>query len=190
MQDPSSPPARLAVRRLNRILSGLLAVMRDLSDRDRELPVRWSIMHMYSSSQLAKLLAMRRGLDPELAGIAAALHDLGTVMTGRRADHAAVAETHIREFLARYHRDLAAGLPPITDEELSRILEAVARHSEKGVTSDDSLAELLKDADALDGYLHGLPTGGARLERCRRTMQELGIAFPHAAGEEVERTPS
>lgn len=44
--------------------------MKDLADDGRDLPVRWHIMHMYSSSQLAKLLAMRRGIEPELAAVA------------------------------------------------------------------------------------------------------------------------
>lgn len=63
------------VRRVNRIVSMLLEEMRDLTDEGRDLPIRWNVMHMFSSSQLAKVLALRRGIDAELASIAAALHD-------------------------------------------------------------------------------------------------------------------
>ncbi len=69
------------VRRVNRLVSVLFEEMKDLSDEGRDLPIRWNVMHMFSSSQLAKVLAMRRGLDPELAAIAAALHDIAVVAT-------------------------------------------------------------------------------------------------------------
>jgi uncharacterized protein len=82
---------RLPVRRLNRILTMLLSDMKDLTDEGIDFPIRWNIMHMYSSSQLAKLLAMHRGIEPELAGIAAALHDIGVVVTKKHEGHAEAA---------------------------------------------------------------------------------------------------
>lgn len=179
-------PKRLRVRRLNRVLSGLLSEMKDLTDDGRDLPIRWHIMHMYSCSQLAKLLAMRRGIELELAGIAAALHDLGAVMTGKRDRHAEVAATYVRDFLNRYHTEFGTTLPPITEEETDRILMATVRHSEKDTVSKDPLVELLKDVDSLDGYLHGVKTDGARLERCRRTLRDLGAALEETEHEEVE----
>src|SRR5512139_559705 len=102
---------RFPVRRLNRILTMLLSEMKDLSDEGRELPMRWHIMHMYSSSQLAKILALRRGLNPELAGMAAALHDLGLVMTKIDEGHAEAAEKHVRDFFERYHARTRGRLP-------------------------------------------------------------------------------
>ncbi len=35
------------------------------------LLTEWNIMHMYSSAQLAKLLAIKRGIDPELVALTA-----------------------------------------------------------------------------------------------------------------------
>lgn len=169
---------RFPVRRLNRILSLLLSEMKDLSDEGRTLPMRWQIMHMYSSSQLAKVLALRRGLDPELAGIAAALHDLGDVMTKRHEGHAEAAEQYVREFLDRYHAQSEGTLLRVTEEERENILRAVVRHSQKEICSDDPLVELLKDVDSVDGYLHGVEAEGGRLERVRKVMKELGVESP------------
>ena len=96
---------RFPVRRLNRILVMLLLEMKDLTDEGRDLPIRWSLMHMYSSSQLAKLLAIRRGIEPELAGIAAALHDIGVVMTKKHRGHAEAALPYVYDFIEKYNRE-------------------------------------------------------------------------------------
>jgi uncharacterized protein len=165
----------LPVRRLNRILTALLGQMKDLTDDDRDLPIRWNVMHMYSSSQLAKLLALRRGIEPELAGIAAALHDLGVVVTKKREGHAEAARRPVCDFLERYNSELRRMLEPVTHEETDEIVQAIVSHSQKDVYSRNPLVELLKDVDSLDGYLHGLKTEGARRERCERVMRELGI---------------
>jgi uncharacterized protein len=149
--------------------------MKDLSDEGRDLPIRWNIMHMYSSSQLAKLLAMRRGIDPELAGIAAALHDLGVVMTKKHEDHAEAGEKYVHAFLEKYNLKLGAKLPPVTQEEIGQIVRAIVDHSKKEIYSSDVFVELLKDVDSLDGYLHGVKAEGGRLERCHRVLKELGV---------------
>ena len=166
---------RFPVRRLNRMLTMLLSEMKDLSDEGRELPMRWHLMHMYSSSQLAVVLALRRGLNPELAGIAAALHDLGLVMTKIDEGHAEPAEKHVRDFFGRYHARTRGRLPEITEDEKKQMIKAIARHGQKEIYSDDALVELLKDVDSLDGFLHGGKAEGARLERVLRVMKELGI---------------
>ncbi|MCK5410256.1 MAG: phosphohydrolase, partial [Candidatus Heimdallarchaeota archaeon] len=77
----------LPVRRLNFILELLLDKAKLLSNIDRDQPLEWSIMHMYSCSQLAKLLAIKRGINPEIAGIAGAIHDLAIIETGIFKDH-------------------------------------------------------------------------------------------------------
>ena len=166
---------RFPVRRLNRMLAILLSEMQDLTDEGRELPIRWHIMHLYSSSQLAKIVALRRGMNPEIAAIAAALHDLGDVVTQKHESHAEAAEKPVRDFFERYHSRTEGKLPEVTVEEGEKIIKAIVKHSEKEVYSDDPLVELLKDVDSFDGYLHGVKPEGARLERCQRVMNELGI---------------
>jgi len=166
------------VKRLNRILAMLLSEMKDLTDEGRDLPVRWNIMHMYSSSQLAKLLAIHRGMDAEMAGIAAALHDIGVVMTKKHEGHAEVAPQYVYDFLEKYNRESEGRLPEVIKEEMDTIVNAILQHSEKEIYSDDPFVELLRDVDSLDAYLHGVKIEGGRLERSKRVMKELGIAFP------------
>lgn len=171
---------RLSVRRLNRILTMLLSEVKNLTDEGRDLPIRWNIMHMYSSSQLAKLLALRRGMDPELAGIAAALHDIGVVMAKKHEGHAEAGIPYIHDFLDRYNREAKTKLSQITEEEREAIEKAVVHHSEKESNSDDPFTELLKDVDSIDAYLHGVEIGGERLERSKRVMKELGVEKRYA----------
>lgn len=175
MPNENTRNTRLPVRRLNRILTMFFYEMKDLSDEGRDFSIRWHIMHMYSSSQLAKILAIHRGIEPELAGIAAALHDIGLVMTKRREGHDRAAKNYVYGFLERYNRESGAELPKIATEEMDRIVKAIVRHREKKIYSDDPLAELIKDVDSLDRYLHGVYTEGHHLERCNRVMNELRL---------------
>ena len=168
-------PERLSVRRLNRILAMLLSEMKDLTDEGRDFPIRWNMMHMYSSSQLAKLLAIRRGMDPELAGIAAALHDIGVVMTKKHEGHAEAACPYVYDFLERYNQESGAKLSKVAKEEMDAIVKAIIHHSEKELDSKDPFVELLRDVDSIDAYLHGVEIEGGRLERSKRVMKELGI---------------
>lgn len=166
------------VRRVNRITSMLLEVMRTLTDEGRDLPIRWNIMHMYSSSQIAKVLALRRGMGEqaaELASIVAALHDIAVVATKERDRHAEVAGEYVRDAIAKYNNGPWTHLPKVTKEEEDMLVNAIVQHSEKDVYTSDPFVELLKDVDSLDRYLHGAKTEGAYLERCNRVMEELGI---------------
>jgi len=167
----------LSVKRLNRILNMLLSDWKDLSDVGRDFPIRWNIMHMYSSSQLAKVLALSRGLSPELAGIAAALHDIGVVATRRHEGHAQVAEKYVDDFIEAFNANAGIKLTPITKEERDRIVRAVAEHSDKEIDSGDLFVELLKDVDSLDRYLHGIKMEAAHVERCNKVMRELGLGI-------------
>jgi len=91
---------------------------------------------------------MHRGIEPELAGIAAALHDMGMVMTKRDERHAQAAEKYVYDFLERYNSEPGTKLRPVTKVEVERIIKAIVKHSEKGVYSNDPLVEVLKDVDS------------------------------------------
>lgn len=163
------------VTRLNKILEILYAEMNGLSDEGRDLPLLWNVMHMYSSLQLAKLLALRRGIDMEVAAIAAALHDIAVIVTKKRENHAEKADKYVRDVIERYNNGPWTEHPKITKEEEDMIVNAIIKHSDKETYSDDSFVEFLKDIDSLDRYLHGVKTEGAYLERCTRVLNELGI---------------
>lgn len=174
-KDISNLEMWLSVRRLNRILSMLFSEMKALSDEDRDLPIRWSVMHMYTSSQIAKILALKRGIDPELAGIAAALHDIGVVKTKKRENHAEAAERYVYEIIERYNSTHRGSLPQITKKETELIVNAIVQHSQKEIISDNPFVEILKDVDSLDRYLHGVKTEGPHRERCTKVLKEIGI---------------
>ncbi|ACR79331.1 metal dependent phosphohydrolase [Kosmotoga olearia TBF 19.5.1] len=174
-KDISNLGMNLSARRLNRILSILFSEMKDLSDEDRDLPIRWNVIHMYTSSQIAKILALKRGIDPELAGIAAALHDIGVVKTKRHKNHAEAAERYVYEIIESYNSKHRGDLPQITKEEAELIVNAIVQHSQKEIISDNPFVEILKDVDSLDRYLHGVKTEGTHRERCIKVLKELGI---------------
>lgn len=164
------------MKRLNLVLSLLLDDMKIMTDEERDTPMRWNIMHMYSCAQLAKLLALHRGIDPELAGIAAALHDTALVRTGKRKNHAQMSAPYIYEFVNRFNNGPWTNVPNISTEETDSLVNAITSHSQKEVDSGRPLNELLKDADALDRYLHGVADSRhAYIERYKRVLEELGI---------------
>jgi 8-oxo-dGTP pyrophosphatase MutT (NUDIX family) len=164
------------VDRLNIILEMLFQEMNGLTDEDRDLPILWNVMHMYSSLQIAKLLAMRRGINFELAAITAALHDIAVIKTKKTKNHAENAEKYIREVITSFNESNKGKMIFINQEEEDMIIRAVINHSNKGEYSNDSFIELLKDVDSLDRYLHGVKTDGEYLVRCKKTLRELGIA--------------
>jgi len=168
---------KLEVKRLNRILGNLYSEMREMTDADRELPMKWSVMHMYSSSQLAVLVALKKGLDPELLGIIAALHDIGAIKTKKRENHAANASEYVYEIVNNYNTLWRGKLEEINTSELNVIHEAVISHSDKETISQNEYVEAMKDIDSLDRYLHGVNTKGAHLRRLNDITDFLNIVI-------------
>lgn len=146
----------IQVHRLHIILGYLFENMRDMKDDDRDLPMYWSMMHMFSSVQLAVLAGMKAGLDPEICGIAAALHDVASVMTGDSRKHAKRGGPFVHQILDLYNESLRGNLPKVTDEERLLIHDAVIYHSKKKDVSDNPYVEMMKHVDSLDHMLHGL----------------------------------
>lgn len=169
--------AQLNVKRVNSLLVTLFEQMRYLEDEGRDLPIKWNMMHMYSSSQLAKILALRRGMDMELASIAATLHDIAVIMTKKRDNHAERAEEYVRQAIKDFNNKNGEKLGRINDEEVELLVKAISQHSNKEEYTQDSFVELLKDIDSLDRYLHGIKSEGAYIERCKKVFNELGIVI-------------
>ena len=163
------------VKRLNVILQMLFEEMNALTNEGKELPVLWDVMHLYSSLQIAKILAMKRGLNSELAAIAAAFHDIGVVVTKKTNNHAQNAEKYIREIIRCYNENITNDHLQITKEEYEIIINAVLKHSEVETFSDDLYVELLKDVDSFDKYLHGIDTNEYCIIRSKKVIEELGL---------------
>ncbi len=170
---------RFPTWRLNLILTIIQKKVEKSAIEKRELPLVWSLMHMYSTMQIAKLLALRRGLDPELASLTCAFHDIHTLLTGSTKNHGANAARHIQEIVMEYNQNSRGKLPKITKEEVDRITSAIAIHSDKNTIANDPLAELLKDVDSLDSYLHGMIQGkqSGRIPRGNKVLKEFNIDF-------------
>lgn len=167
--------SQLNVLRVNKIMTMLFEEMRTFSDNERDLPIVWNVMHMYSSSQLAKIIALNRGMDMELASIAAAIHDIAVIVTKKTDGHAQKAEMYVRDIIDKYNNKWREDSSFITKEEENMIVNAITKHSDKETYSKDPFVELLKDVDSIDRYLHGVKSEGAYIERCNRVMKELGI---------------
>lgn len=167
--------SQLNVVRVKKLLCMLYDDMKELSDDGRDIPIVWNVMHMFSSSQVAKIIALRRGVNMELASIAATLHDIAVIVTKKTKNHAEIAERYVRAAIERFNNESSTSISKITDEEINMIVNAIIRHSDKETYSNDPFIELLKDIDSVDRYLHGIESDGAYLERCNRVFMELGI---------------
>jgi len=167
----------LSVWRLNRILSIIHNRANKLTEVEREIPIVWSEMHMYSTMQLAKLVAMQRDLNPEFAGLVCAFHDIYTLLKGRHKDHGLLAKKYIVEVIAEYNENTRDELSPITKEEQQCIIDAVKVHSNKNTVEENVYAELLKDVDSLDSYLSGNTPGyrSGRMPRINALFTSLNI---------------
>ncbi len=167
----------LPVWRLNRVLAIIQQRIQKLTEDDRELPITWSVMHMYSTMQLAKLVALKRDLDPELAALTCAFHDVYSLFEGKTEDHGIKAEPFIKEIISEYNSKQREALSEITDEEKEQIIIAVKNHSDKNRTDDDPYGKLLKDVDSIDSYLHGTTPGrkSGRIPRSNEVLTEFSI---------------
>ena len=127
----------------------LLALIAKQEDRpDRDEPLDWERLHMASSARIAWCLALERGANPELAACAAAVHDIGRIVTGVQKNHAEAGEAPARAFLKE------TGL--FTEEEIELLASAVKNHSSKTVVGTP-VEEIVKDADVIDCYQYGMP---------------------------------
>jgi len=133
---------------------------------------RAGFVHLYGVAAVGVLLALKRGLDPQLAALAGMLHDLWTYQTGlrdsRHGQHSAVLA-----------RQILGSHTTLGEAEIEAIAEAIARHSDK-LAVDGELAELLKDADVLQYYLYNpvFKQPGGREQRLKRLAQECGLPAP------------
>ncbi len=114
--------------------------------------------HLYGVSLAATMIARRRGLDPELAAMAAMLHDLHAYKTGSYDDHA-----HRGAELAR---KILADLGQTDERETDLICSAVYHHDDKLVV-DGPMDEVLKDADVIHHCMNDLSKAVKDKEKAR-----------------------
>jgi uncharacterized protein len=95
---------------------------------------------------LAQILAEKRGLDVEMAGVIGHLHDIGRVM------YNILNETHA-EVGAKEAERILISTDVFSIHEIELICNAIKQHSTKTIFGDE-YEELIKDADIMDRYLY------------------------------------
>lgn len=134
----------------------------------RDYPIAWERLHAASCAQVGRLLAQKRGADPELAALACSLHDIGRWYTGLQRDHAFRGEEPVRRFLESSSLSLR-------EEDKEAVVQAVIHHSEKDKVGSP-LDEIVKDADVLDCYFHGDEISKPyHLARLKEVMGEINL---------------
>lgn len=101
--------------------------------------------HSYGTASLAKLLALKRGLDIEIAVVIGHIHDLGRIVHNVRGEgHGEACGDEVKRALEE--------LNIFSDEESHIIVKAVRNHDKK-FELGSSYEELIKDADLLERFL-------------------------------------
>ena len=119
-------------------------VLNKMEDEDKRIS---AAAHLYGVSLAATMIAKKRGLDPELASMAAMLHDLYAYKSGSYNDHAHKGAELARKILGKLE---------LTDEaETEMICSAIYHHDDKLVT-DGPMDEVLKDADVIHHCMNDL----------------------------------
>ena len=117
-----------------------------------------ALVHLYGVSLAATMLAKKRGLDPELASMAAMLHDMHAYKTGSYDDHAHKGADLAREILGE--------LKLTDDAETDMICSAIYHHDDKLVV-DSPFDEVLKDADVIHHCFNDLSKDVKEKEQAR-----------------------
>ena len=127
-----------------------------------------AIAHLYGVSLAATIIAKKRGMNPEIASMAAMLHDMHAYMTGSYDDHAHKGADLAREILGK--------LDIMTPEETDIICSAIYHHDDKAAV-DAPMDEILKDADAMHHIYNDLSKEVKEKEAARyeKLKAELGI---------------
>lgn len=132
----------------------------------RDYPADFERLHISSCARIGCMFALERGVDPELAAAACALHDFGRIITGQQKDHAEAGYLPAMDFLR--------SLDLFTEDQIQQVGTAVKNHSKKSEIGSP-LEEIVKDADCLDFHLYGYEM--PRQEQKERLRQMLGDKY-------------
>jgi len=136
-----------------------------LAQRDRQ---RDFFIHLYEVSHFGALLAIKRGLDPELASTCGMLHDISAVISGSYDNHALNGAVEARKILESNNL--------YTKGEIDIIVTAISRHSDKD-KKQLPYDEVLKDADVLSHCLYNpsFPVKEHEQSRYNSLIIEFGV---------------
>lgn len=136
-----------------------------MDDEDKKIS---AIAHLYGVSLAATMIAKKRGLDPEIASMAAMLHDLHAYKTGSYDDHAHLGAELARKILKK--------LELTNKEETEQICSAIYHHDDK-LTEDGPMDEVLKDADVIHHCMNDMSKQIKEKEQARfdKLCAEFGL---------------
>ena len=136
-----------------------------MEDADKRIS---AIAHLYGVSLAATMIAKKRGLDPEIASMAAMLHDLHAYKTGSYDEHEHKGADLAREILCK--------LKLTDDAETELICSAIYHHGDK-LAADGPMDEVLKDADVIHHCMNDLSktVQEKEQERFGKLCAEFGI---------------
>ena len=132
---------------------------------------RVAYIHSYGVSQCCALLAVKRGLDLEMAIVIGLLHDVYSYKTGITDLHSHNGAEMIRVAFKYSLTDL------FTENEQTIIKSAIYHHSDKDHVHD-KYDELLKDSDILQHLSFDAIFGWVYGQRFLNTIKELSLPMP------------
>jgi uncharacterized protein len=152
-----------------------------IADDQRENSKIWELKHCNTCLQIGRILALKRGLNTELAEVICVLHDIYAIDTGKYKNHAFLGSQIARTILEETKN--------FTQDEIDLICSAIAEHSNKHVYSKNPYYELIKDADVYDCLLYDGTANYYRqnkepdvckeyFRRMQNVSQELGVPLP------------
>ena len=131
------------------------AELNRMEDADKRIS---AVNHLYGGSLAATMIAKKRGMDPEIAAMAAMMHDLAAYKSGSYDDHA-----HKGAELAR---GILAELALTDEQETEMICSAIYHHDDKLIV-DGPMDEVLKDADVIHHCMNDLSKSVKDKEKAR-----------------------
>ncbi len=136
--------------------------------KERSDALRMYISHMYGVARFCTLLAMKRGLDVELATTCGMLHDIFYMSGGSSDDHARKGAMQAETILK--------AMGSYRDDEIKTVTTAISRHRDKQHIHGP-YDELLKDADVMDHCLYNpaFPVAQREAKRYCDLLIEFGI---------------
>jgi len=140
---PQKQPNRLPIVR--HAIEALIA-QQQTSGVNRDHDLDWEIEHIEGSVHYAKVLAVRRRLDPDFAACAVALQNVGRIVYGTTKNHAEAGYTVAKGLLRQ--------LECFTPQEVEQLATSVGHHSNKHVV-ESPLDELGKDVDVYVRFMQG-----------------------------------
>jgi uncharacterized protein len=132
-------------------------------ERDQGLDSEYD--HIREAVRYARMLALKRKIDIDLAGTVAAVQNIGRIVTGKDEGHAEAGYLPAKSLLKK--------LSCFSEKEIEQVAVAVRNQSRKEEI-DAPLDELAKDADIYARYCQGQQFSQSRdLARFNRLRVEL-----------------